>query len=66
MNKHQKREANREKNVFAFENKEFICRYELIAQKAMTRTRLMKELSLTRGQFQSLEKKYLQFFYGKQ
>jgi len=66
MNKHQKRAATKEKTVFALENKEFICRYGLIAKKSMSKTRIRKELNLTTAQFNELEKEYLRLFYGKQ
>jgi len=66
MSIHKKQELKREKTVFAFENKEFICRYELIAKKQMSKTKIMKELGLKSAEYEALKTKYLQLFYGQQ
>ena len=62
----QKQEKQREKNIFAFENKEFICRYDLIAKMLMSKKKIKKELNLSTEQFNELEAEYLRLFYGIQ
>ena len=61
-----KLKAKREKNLFAFENKDFICRYDLIAKKSMTKARLRRELDLSKDEFNKLEAEYLKHFNGIQ
>ena len=65
MSIHSKKVENKEKNVFAAENKAFICRYELIATRQKTKADIMRELEISRKEFSALEKKYLALYHGK-
>ena len=65
MSKRSKLIEKTAKTAFTQENKDFICRYRLIATRQMTKARIKKELNLSDKKFKEIETKYLELFYGK-
>jgi len=65
MGVQEKRQKDRERRVWADENKEFVTPYLLIASKQMTAKKIMKKLNLSKTEFNALENKYLQLYHGK-
>lgn len=66
MSIREKQELKKQKQAFINENNAFVIRYEMIAKKSMTKTKLKKELTLSDAKFKELEGQYLKLFYGKQ
>ena len=66
MSKHLDRELERQKKVFAWDNKEFISFYELIHKGQMTKTKLKSAMGIGVKKFKELETEYLRLFYGKE
>ena len=66
MSIREKQELKKQRQAFTNENNPFIIRYELIAKKQMSKTKIMKELGIKSAEYEALKTKYLQLFYGQQ